>query len=328
MDDDMQTFLLNLISALFFVHLISFGICCTSFIWHTDMVTTTYFGMVLLSKEQPHSPSLSAYLLEEGAVNKRTFCQYCSIHPGNKTVNATATLTSSAVNGFGKAKHFVLINILLPTSEKPAKCSSVGVSYEPRGLKLTVNSDIIMRWRGPPTHPLFRNHSHSHARTHPQSPIPDPRIQTLKGHYLQYKLQYNTSLKNMRSLKTYRSSWQKTKNQLFSKLGFYGIMWKIIIIKKQKQSDSLTAPLWGVRSIWPQLYLASMLKVRWRMGLVDHAHIFSPFVWKQAAIQRITLDPISQYVQFSLVFFVFFHPWHFGTMITIIKSKHLTDCAA
>lgn len=213
MDDDMQTFLLNLISALFFVHLISFGICCTSFIWHTDMVTTTYFGMVLLSKEQPHCPSLSAYLLKEGAVNKRTFCQYCSIHPGNKTVNATATLTSSAVDGFGKAKHFVLINILLPTSEKPAKCSSVGVSHEQRGLKLTVNSDIIMRWRGPPApaHPLFWNHSHSHARTHPQSPIPDPHIQTLKGHYLQYKLQYNTSLKNMRSLKTYRSSWQKQK---------------------------------------------------------------------------------------------------------------------
>lgn len=170
MDDDMQTFLLNLISALFFVHLISFGICCTSFIWHTDMVTTTYFGMVLLSKEQPHCPSLSAYLLEEGAVNKRTFCQYCSIHPGNKTVNATATLTSSAVDGFGKAKHFVLINILLPTSEKPAKCSSVGVSHEPRGLKLTVNSDIIMRWRAPP--PFLK--PFTLTRTH-ASPIPHPR---------------------------------------------------------------------------------------------------------------------------------------------------------
>lgn len=173
MDDDMQTFLLNLISALFFVHLISFGICCTSFIWHTDMVTTTYFGMVLLSKEQPHCPSLSAYLLKEGAVNKRTFCQYCSIHPGNKTVNAT--LTSSAVDGFGKAKHFVLINILLPTSEKPAKCSSVGVSHEQRGLKLTVNSDIIMRWRGPPPPPTHFSetiHTHTHAR------IPNPPSQT------------------------------------------------------------------------------------------------------------------------------------------------------
>lgn len=211
--------------------------------------------------------------------------------------------------GLVKQKHFVLINILLPTSEKPAKCSSVGVSYEPRGLKLTVNSDIIMRWRGPPTFPKPFTLARTHASP---SPILDPHIQTLKGHYLQYKLQYNTSLKNMRSLKTYRSSWQKNpKNQLFSKLGSYGIMWKIIIIKKQKQSDSLTAPLWGVRSVWPQLYLASMLKVRWRMGLVDHAHIFSSFVWKQAAIQRITLDPISQYVQFCFAFLLLFSPLAF-----------------
>lgn len=309
MDDDMQTFLLNLISALFFVHLISFGICCTSFIWHTDMVTTTYFGMVLLSKEQPHSPSLSAYLLEEGAVNERTFCQYCSIHPGNKTVNATATLTSSAVDGFGKAKTLCSNQYSSANFRKTCQVFIGGSFLWAAGVE--TNREFwhhyeVKRPPHPPTFPKPFTLARTHARIpNPPSPILDPHIQTLKGHYLQYKLQYNTSLKNMRSLKTYRSSWQKKpKNQLFSKLGSYGIMWKIIIIKKQKQSDSLTAPLWGVRSVWPQLYLASMLKVRWRMGLVDHAHIFSSFVWKQAAIQRITLDPISQYVQFCFVFFV------------------------
>lgn len=76
----------------------------------------------------------------------------------------------------------------------------------------TLYDDDKMKSQSPP--PLYNNKNK-----------PGPTAKLHKGQYLQYKLHYNTSFKNMRLIsKNIQELSTKMKIKFFSKLGFYGIM--------------------------------------------------------------------------------------------------------
>lgn len=105
-----------------------------------------------------------------------------------------------------------------------------------------------------------------------------------------------------------------TKNQLFSKSGFYGIIWRLV---KKKQSDSPTSFLFGPSCTWLACFWTEMMD-----GLVGlpHTHLFVVFCFKSKPQYN-----KSHSVQYNNMYRIIF--WQFGTIIMSTWAEMLPASA-